>query len=705
MATGRLLADDLLPPDSTAPAGGNHPTDSARLLVGLMSLSRQAERADGGDPQSDPLAGIISRGVLRSLLSALRYRDAATVAHSRCVAVLAKGVAQSLGWQEPQLKQLEVAALLHDIGKIGVPDNILFKPGKLSADEAELMALQHNVGVDVLQACRVNREVLEIIAQAHSQYDGPAGAHPGARILAVADAYDSLRTDQAYRTGKPHEEIMATLMEASGARFDGEMVRAVGQWIQAGGELPEPAPPAPGGGDCQSAPADSQETVEAGALCHIFSYLYVLESLYDGFYLVDSDLQFMVWSRGAERLLGYPAGKMLHQRWSSRMLCHRDPSGRPLADQQCPMNAVIDHGRSATDSVQLQRSDGRWIEVEVQSVPLLDRQERLHGVVQIFRDSGRTASRPQEYRAIKAAASRDPLTSVANRGELETRLAMMLAESAQQAEPDPVSVIVLDVDHFQQINAMHGRSVGDRVLVDVGRLLQQEVDAEQLVGRYGGEEFAILSPGQDLQEAVHQAERLRLAMAQSEAGGLKDRRLTASFGVTRVEPGDSVESLLRRAGKALEQAKATGRNRTCSLTVRQLSSEEAAPDPAERRTEDPFLYTGTFQACLAADMAIYKLGGFVDDNKARLKEVAPKRAVIRLGSAGLLPFWGRTDDRRPIELVVEFGNERLADRQTASHRVDVTVRIRPLGWVRDAEAFRRRARRTMKDLRSYFVAD
>src|SRR5690606_27545834 len=118
----------------------------------------------------DGLSGIISRSVMRSLISALQYRDPKTVQHCRRVGMIAAGIGRHLGWDGRELKELEVAALLHDIGKIGVPDNILLKPAKLSPDEAELMALHHNIGTDVLQACQVDRNVLEIVSRGHLHF-------------------------------------------------------------------------------------------------------------------------------------------------------------------------------------------------------------------------------------------------------------------------------------------------------------------------------------------------------------------------------------------------------------------------------------------------------------------------------------------------------------------------------------------------------
>jgi hypothetical protein len=183
-------------------------------------------------------------------------------------------------------------------------------------------------------------------------------------------------------------------------------------------------------------------------------------------------------------------------------------------------------------------------------------------------------------------------------------------------------------------------------------------------------------------------------------------QITASFGVTQVESGDSIESIFRRADKALYLAKGTGRNRTVNLNSQEMAVAEAR-EIADTKPNDPFLFQGSFQACIAADMIVYKLGGFVTDHNARLTEVTPKRAAVRIGSTGLLPFWGKSVDRQPVELVIEFGNENAAASRTqrvASKQVTVQVQVRPLGWISDPAIFDRRAHQVLRVLRSYFAA-
>ncbi|MCA9110138.1 MAG: HD domain-containing protein, partial [Planctomycetaceae bacterium] len=256
--------------------------DSSRILLSMMALARQGELAHHDGPQS--LDSVVSRPVLKRLISALNFRDAKTLQHSRRVALLSVGMAQQLGWDGRHLRVLEVAALLHDIGKIGVPDNILLKPGKLSAEEAELMSLHYNIGADVLQACRLDKEVIQIVFDSHSYFDAHidesrrmgADIHLGARILAVADAYDSLTHDQVFRSGKPHEQAMEILHGDAGTKFDGNVVAALDRWVEKDGMAYVMTEGQAADDVESSAPQNLEASIEAGSLCHIFSYLYVL---------------------------------------------------------------------------------------------------------------------------------------------------------------------------------------------------------------------------------------------------------------------------------------------------------------------------------------------------------------------------------------------------------------------------------------------
>ncbi|QDT63400.1 bifunctional diguanylate cyclase/phosphohydrolase [Calycomorphotria hydatis] len=715
MSTVRSVDETMkaasVPEPTQAHAPSTRPTDSSRILLALVDLAKRSSVARDSieDFDSHPLAGIIDPGVLRALLAALANRDQRTIRHARRVARLATGVAAALGWDERPLKTLEVASLLHDIGKIGVPDSILFKPGQLTADESELMALHHSIGTDILQACKVDPQVYEFIVQSNQYYSSTSDgcrrlgseAHQGARILCVADAYDSLRTDQVYREAKPHAEVMKLLNEASGSQFDGSIVAAMERWIDQEG--PGTFDPDLDGDSASRSNRVDPGSINTDQLQHIFSHLHILESLYDGFYILDADLKFVLWNLGAERLFGRSQQEVLGLPMSSKFLEYADRLGNELPEAEYPLQQVLAHGRPISAGLRYKKSDGNWRDVEIQSIPLYDNDGQLQGVAEIYRDLSRTSFRPNEYRELKMAASRDPLTKVANRGELETQLALKLTEAAQEDPPSPFSVIFMDIDFFKKVNDNYGHQTGDEVLISAARLLQQECYSGELVARYGGEEFVVLCPETDLDGTVRRAERLRLAIAGATLCNQPEPKVTASFGISTMERGDSVESLCRRADKALYRAKETGRNRVCTLTNADIENERK-PNDSKKVKVDPFLVEGAFNAHLGADMIVYKLGGFLNGESAKLGEINQTGAVIQLGKATMFGGWGRQSQKQPVEVVLRFDRPTKKPMHETSPETVVRFQIRPVGRIRDSKVFQGRAKQVIKSLRAYFAA-
>jgi len=701
MSMERTITEDSRPPE-TRSLGGGHAADASRILIDLIALSKQALQEQELDSES--ISGVISRTSLRLLMSALHIRDAATVRHSRNAATIAVGIAQQLGWEGRELHVLEVATLLHDVGKIGIPDNILYKPGKLSPDETDLMSLHEHLAIDVLQAMRVDQDLLEIISQSRSHFNGATDGnrrvgfeiHQGARILSVADAYDSLATDQVYRDAKPHDEIMSILVAAAGTQFDGNVIGALQRWVETNKDRLAQLH-----GGTSGPPILPEDSSVVAALPAVFNHLYQLESLYDGFFVLDAEKKFVVWSCGAEALLGIKACDMLHQTWSSYRLLYADQSGeQELHGDESPLQQVLNTGKATTNSIQVQRQDGKWINVELQSVPLIDQHGQIQGAVEIFQDQSSVGRGPYAYRELKLKASSDALTSLANRGELETQLMLMVSEFHKRTNHSAFSVLFLDIDYFKSINDIYGHAVGDRVLVEIARLLENETYSGELIGRYGGEEFVVLCPDTDIHHAIQRAERLRGAIWRHLVDGV-DLKLTASFGVAEIERGDSADSIIRRADAAMYQSKRLGRNRVSHLSSD--TADDQSPDD-ESGSQADFCFRDCFYACVAKELIVHKLGGFIDEVEAKLVEVAPTRAVLRVGAKGLLPFWGTNPARQPVELEMEFAPMPRMPRAVSS-RVCVTVWIRPLGWIRDPLVFQLRAKSVYKIFKEYFAAE
>lgn len=162
----------------------------------------------------------------------LDLKDLNTGVHSTRLAEWALHVARELGLDESCLGDIEVAALLHDIGKIGIADAILNKPGKLTAEEYELMKKHPEYGWAVLRQVPGMERASLIILHHHESYDGkgyPGGLKGeeipmGSRIVAVIDAFDAMVSNRPYRQGLPFEEAERRLLEASGTQFDAKVV-------------------------------------------------------------------------------------------------------------------------------------------------------------------------------------------------------------------------------------------------------------------------------------------------------------------------------------------------------------------------------------------------------------------------------------------------------------------------------------------------
>jgi response regulator RpfG family c-di-GMP phosphodiesterase len=174
------------------------------------------------------------RMTLKALVQALETRDFETHGHSERVVTFSLRLGYELGLDKDSLRDLELGALLHDIGKIGVPDAVLRKPAKLNEDEWNKMKLHPVHGQNILRNIPFLEGAGRIVAQHHEKWDGsgyPVGLRGedidiGARIFAVVDAFDAMVSDRVYRKGCSYEEALAELERCSGTQFDPLVVEA-----------------------------------------------------------------------------------------------------------------------------------------------------------------------------------------------------------------------------------------------------------------------------------------------------------------------------------------------------------------------------------------------------------------------------------------------------------------------------------------------
>ncbi|MGB7924111.1 MAG: HD domain-containing phosphohydrolase [Pyrinomonadaceae bacterium] len=174
------------------------------------------------------------RSTLKALAHALETRDAETHGHSERVVTFSLRLGRELALDDKQLKALEFGSLLHDIGKIGVPDAILRKPAKLTEEEWIRMREHPCHGQQILRGIKFLEGAARVVGQHHEKWDGsgyPLGLRGeeidlNARIFAVADAFDAMTSDRVYRAGKPYEAAAEELGKWAGKQFDPQVVAA-----------------------------------------------------------------------------------------------------------------------------------------------------------------------------------------------------------------------------------------------------------------------------------------------------------------------------------------------------------------------------------------------------------------------------------------------------------------------------------------------
>ncbi|MBL9124146.1 MAG: diguanylate cyclase, partial [Planctomycetaceae bacterium] len=635
--------------------GWDHVPD---LLERLESLSAEelqappraaAALSSRAEPRVNQLIQV-RLGIASSLHAALHAKDPATAAHSYRVAIYCSNWARLRSQAPAECDALEVAALLHDVGKIGVPDHVLLKPGSLWHDEAVVMERHRAVGLEILRSCCASDAVLDIVAHTPDWYDGSRSDSGlvreqlplGARMLAIANAFDAMTTDQVYRRALSRERAIAELFRCAGTQFDPELVQEfaahdcwdtdklvheVGQqWLRALG----PAEP----NELWRLHTPESKTLQP--VDEIFRQA-LPEQISDAVIFIDDQLHVLLWNRGAERLTGISGASMRGRRWLPSAIVMRDERRHPIADEDCPVAHAIQTGQPWVRRVQIKGRGRRRVGVDAHVTPVSTPDGRIEGATLVMHDVSPEISLESRCQSLHELATKDPLTEVANRAEFDRVLAMFVVVHLEQQRP--CSLIIGDIDHFKRVNDTFGHQAGDEVLKFVARILRNSCRPGDLVARYGGEEFVMLCADCDNMAATRRAEEIRRKIGAKPHSVLDNDVVTISFGVTEIQPGDTPETMLRRADRALYQAKDHGRDSVCQLGTGLLAAldlsaaaaghdgvapapgarlpQAAAPPLASVAEDDP-------SQILAADLvawtplvvAMQKLQGFAADHHA-----------------------------------------------------------------------------------------
>ena len=289
-------------------------------------------------------------------------------------------------------------------------------------------------------------------------------------------------------------------------------------------------------------------------------YLSILDAIRDGVYFVDLDRRIVFWNRGAETISGYHAAEVVGRRCADGILRHCTGEGNVLCGDGCPLQRSMADGEPREAEVWMHHKRGHRVPVSVHSAAVRDSEGTIVGSVEIFSDRSRRIVALEQAKELNRLAFVDELTQVGNRRSVDARLRELFSDPAGSGMP--VGVLFVDIDHFKRFNDEHGHETGDKVLAAVGATLGGNLRAYDFVGRFGGEEFVVITVATSLGDLRQLAERLRALVEQSfvEVGG-RALHVTVSIGGAIHSAGDDPRALLARADMHLYESKNEGRNR------------------------------------------------------------------------------------------------------------------------------------------------
>ena len=568
--------------------------DAAR---GLFDGEQALVSALAGISEERSRAAEAYGAIVRSLAAALSARDGYTGEHSNTVRDLAIAVGSAMGLEGRALAEVEAGALLHDVGKIGIPDAILHKPGPLDEAEWDLMREHPAIGERILRQLPGLAEVALAVRHEHERWDGngyPDGLAGEeipltSRIVLVCDAYNALVSDRPYRSRLTRAEALRELHRCAGSQFDPTVVATLLAHLGAEGAA-RPAAVDPDLSDLLAPPESDGDARrlerELHALITIASAVATVDNLDDLVEIAADDARIAVgadtlsvsrWEAQARVLrvvvnTGDLAPSEVRRPLDEVYTLENDDALRVLLLEGKPYTTSLDDTEAFETELALLRQIGKhscvavpimlggsaWGELWAargSGVPVFGPRD-VRFLETIAGQIAAAVGRTELYARMADLAFKDPLTGVGNRRALEERLELCCSE-AHDVGGD-VAVLLADLDNLKELNDSLGHARGDQALATVAQALTAETGDDRTVYRLGGDEFCLLFGTGTAEEARLAAERAIVNLS------LRVPTVSASFGVSSLGLGAKRSSdLLRAADHALYVAKRTGRNRVC----------------------------------------------------------------------------------------------------------------------------------------------
>jgi len=506
---------------------------------------------------------------VEALATAIDAKDQTTHCHVRRVQIYAAGLGRLFLLSDSEIEALKAGALLHDIGKLAVPDHILSKPGKLTAAEFEKMKIHTTIGAQILERIAFPYPVAPIVRHHHERWDGLG--YPDAlrgeeipltaRILAVVDCFDSVREERPYRRGMTREEASALLRRGAGTHFDPQVVELflrnllrfeteiAAQGLDQHGftsqecdsralvEADASLVPGPMAGAAGFAPPTylnqirnaHREVFTLYETARTFGSSLEIENIVPLF--VERVGQIVPFDTAAVYLynelknyatMAHVAGRnadLLRERCVAPgegavgfVLANRRPISQldpmlDFADIALPVGSRY-HSMAALPLIKDESLLGALAVYSLEpNRYTADHMRLLDTVARLASDALSNAMRHAEA---ESNALTDTLTGLANARALYLRLEEEAARASRLGRP--FQVIMLDLDNFKEVNDTFGHQTGDQMLREAARLIQAQLREYDFLARYAGDEFVAIVQDLSSAQVVELCERIEQAV-------------------------------------------------------------------------------------------------------------------------------------------------------------------------------------------------
>jgi diguanylate cyclase (GGDEF)-like protein/putative nucleotidyltransferase with HDIG domain len=576
---------------------------------------------------------------MEALAAAIDAKDQTATAHIRRVQLYATGLARALGMNDDEVQGVRTAALLHDIGKLGVPEHILSKPGPLTPEEFQKVQTHAQIGAEILAAVPFPYPVAPLILAHHEQWDGrgyPLGWRGeqiplGARILAVVDHFDALTSDRPHHGPYSFDQAIATIRNEAGAALDPAIVdlflRMLPDLQREAARIGEPERRLAfltANQEVMRRPAveDAADTRPTNvyrdiALAHreIYALYELAQSM--GTSLGVAETMAIIASKLSKLVPFSTCALFLHDEAQGRMTCRFAAGidndvisrltldrGEGLVGWVAVNKRPLVNGRPAAD-LEAADLDAETTLAAALVCPLVFN-EKLIGALALYHvqprwftdDHRRLLDRVAEqaagvvnnsivYEQTKHDSLTDPLTGLPNTRFMFVHLTRELARAARLRSE--VSLLVMDLDAFKDINDRWGHNVGDRALREVAHALRAGIRPYDICVRYAGDEFVVVLSGCSADEAEQKKQELQEAIGEI-AFEVRPGRvvaLSASFGRASFPlDGETYDELLATADERMYGDKAARKGTAAGPVVgdpgRAPLFAKVPPEPAKR---------------------------------------------------------------------------------------------------------------------------